>query len=241
MNPIHIVANKDDIAPLVLLPGDPLRAKYIADNYLENVKLVNSVRNMLGFTGTYKGKKITVIGSGMGIPSASLYAYELYEFYKVKKIIRIGSAGALSPDVHVRDIVLATTAYSDSNFRYALTKSNSKKIASSNTLNQIIINTSKNINIPIKKGHIYTSEIFDVYAPIDHLLNKIPKNVKLLACEMEAFGLFTVANYCKKDATCLVSISDSKFEKGNDLTPEERQTTLNQMIFLALESIIKQK
>ena len=106
MNPIHIVANKDDIAPLVLLPGDPLRAKYIADNYLENVKLVNSVRNMLGFTGTYKGKKITVIGSGMGIPSASLYAYELYEFYKVKKIIRIGSAGALSPDVHVRDIVL---------------------------------------------------------------------------------------------------------------------------------------
>lgn len=241
MNPIHIVANKDEIAPLVLLPGDPLRAKYIADNYLEDVKLVNSVRNMLGFTGTYKGKRITVIGSGMGIPSASLYAYELYEFYKVKKIIRIGSAGSLSPDVHVRDIVLATTAYSDSNFRYALTKSTSKKIASSNTLNQIILNTSKNINIPIKKGHIYTSEIFDVYAPIDHLLNKIPKNVKLLACEMEAFGLFTVANYCKKDATCLVSISDSKFEKGTDLTPEERQTTLNQMIFLALESIIKQK
>ncbi len=241
MNPIHIVADKDSIAPLVLLPGDPLRAKYIADNYLEDARLINSVRNMLGFTGTYKGKKITVIGSGMGIPSASLYAYELYEFYKVKKIIRIGSAGALSPDVHVRDIVLATTAYSDSNFRYALTKSTSKKISSSNTLNQIIINTSKKIDIPIKKGHIYTSEIFDVYAPIDHLLNKIPKNVKLLACEMEAFGLFTVANYCQKEATCLISISDSKFEKENNLTAEERQTTLNQMIFLALESIIKQK
>lgn len=241
MNPIHIVADKDSIAPLVLLPGDPLRAKYIADNYLEDARLINSVRNMLGFTGTYKGKKITVIGSGMGIPSASLYAYELYEFYKVKKIIRIGSAGALSPDVHVRNIVLATTAYSDSNFRYALTKSTSKKISSSNTLNQIIINTSKKIDIPIKKGHIYTSEIFDVYAPIDHLLNKIPKNVKLLACEMEAFGLFTVANYCQKEATCLISISDSKFEKENNLTAEERQTTLNQMIFLALESIIKQK
>ena len=241
MNPIHIVTDKENIAPLVLLPGDPLRAKYIADNYLEDVRLINSVRNMLGFTGTYKGKRITVIGSGMGIPSVSIYAYELYEFYKVKKIIRIGSAGALSPDVHIRDIVLANAAYSDSNFRYALTKSTSKKISSSNNLNQIILNTSKEINIPIKKGHIYTSEVFDVYAPIDHLLNKIPKNTKLLACEMEAFGLFTIANYCKKDASCLVSISDSKFEKGADLTPEERQTTLNQMIFLALESIIKQK
>ncbi len=241
MNPIHIVTEKENIAPLVLFPGDPLRAKYIADNYLEDVKLVNTVRNMLGYTGYYKGKRITVIGSGMGIPSASLYAYELYEFYKVKKIIRIGSAGAMSPDVHVRDIVLASVAYSDSNFRYDLTKSTSKKIASSNNLNQIIMNTSKEINIPVKKGHIYTSEIFDVYASIDHLLKKLPQNAKLLACEMEAFGIFTVANYCKKDATCLVSISDSKFEKGTDLTAEERQTTLNQMIFLALESIIKTK
>ena len=241
MEPIHIVTEKENIAPLVLFPGDPLRAKYIADNYLEDAVLINTVRNMLGYTGKYKGKRITVIGSGMGIPSASLYAYELYEFYKVKKIIRIGSAGAMSPDVHVRDIVLASVAYSDSNFRYGLTKSTSKKIASSNTLNQIIINTAKKIDIPVKKGHIYTSEIFDVYAPIDHLLKKLPENAKLLACEMEAFGIFTVANYCKKEATCLVSISDSKFEHNKDLTAEERQTTLNQMIFLALESIIKGK
>ncbi len=241
MEPIHIVSDKKDIAPLVLLPGDPLRAKYIADNYLEDVKFVNNVRNMFGYTGTYKGKKVTVIGSGMGIPSASLYAYELYEFYNVKKIIRIGSAGALSPDVHVRDIVLASTAYSDSNFRYALTKKKSKKIASSNDLNMKILNTAKLIDIPVKRGAIYTSEVFDVYASIDHLLNKLPSNVKLLACEMEAFGLFTVANYCNKEAACLVSISDSKFEKDKNLTAEERQTTLNQMIFLALESIIKQK
>lgn len=241
MKPVHIVTDKENISPLVLMPGDPLRAKYIAENFLENAKLINTVRNMFGYTGTYKGKRITVIGSGMGIASASLYAYELYEFYNVKKIIRIGSAGALSPDVHVRDIVLASVAHSDSNFRYALTKSTSKRISSSNTLNQIIMNTSKEIHIPVKKGHIYTSEIFDVYASIDHLLKKIPNNVKILACEMEAFGLFTVANYCRKDATCLVSISDSKFEKENNLTAEERQTTLNQMIFLALESIIKQK
>ena len=103
------------------------------------------------------------------------------------------------------------------------------------------MNTAKKIDIPVKKGHIYTSEIFDVYASIDHLLKKLPENAKLLACEMEAFGIFTVANYCKKEATCLVSISDSKFEHNKDLTAEERQTTLNQMIFLALESIIKQK
>ncbi len=241
MEPIHIVTEKENIAPLVLLPGDPLRAKYIAENYLEDVKLINTVRNMLGYTGTYKGKRVTVIGSGMGIPSAALYVYELYNFYNVKKIIRIGSAGSLSPDVHVRDIVLASVAYSDSNFRYALTKSTSKKIAASNNLNQIILNTAKEINIPVKKGRIYTSEIFDVYASIEHLLKKIPESVNLLACEMEAFGIFTVANYCKKDATCLVSISDSKFEENKDLTAEERQTTLNQMIFLALESIIKNK
>jgi len=241
MEPIHIVSEKESIAPLVLLPGDPLRAKYIADNYLEDVKLINDVRNMLGYTGTYKGKKITVIGSGMGIPSVGIYSYELYQYYNVKKIIRIGSAGALNPDVHVRDIILASSAYSDSNFRYALTKSKSKKISSSNNLNQIILNTAKEINIPVKKGNVYTSEVFDVYASIDHLLNKIPNNDKLLACEMEAFGLFTIAKYLNKEATCLVSISDSKFEPNNNLTAEERQTALNQMIFLSLESIIQTK
>lgn len=241
MNPIHIVTDKENIAPLVLFPGDPLRAKYIADNYLAGAKLINDVRNMLGYTGIYKGKKITVIGSGMGIPSASLYAYELYKFYNVKKIIRIGSAGALSPDVHIRDIVLADTAYSNSNFRYALMKSTAKKACSSNTLNQIVLNTSKDVDIPVKKGHIYTSEVFDVYESIDHLLNKLPDNAKLLACEMEAFGIFTVANHLNKDAACLISISDSKFERHKDLTAEERQTTLNQMIYLALESIVRTK
>ena len=145
MNPIHIVTEKENIKENVLLPGDPLRAQYIAEKYLENPKLINNVRNMLGYTGTYKGKEITVIGSGMGIPSASLYTYELYKFYNVKNIIRIGSAGALSKDLNIKDIVLASSAYSDSNFRYALTKSKSKKISSSNSLNQTIINTSKHL------------------------------------------------------------------------------------------------
>lgn len=239
MKPIHIVTGKNNIASRVLLPGDPLRAKYIAEKYLEDPVLINNVRNMLGYTGKYKGKRITVIGSGMGIPSASLYVYELFKFYNVERIIRIGSAGSLNPNVHVKDIILGTNAYSDSNFRYALTKSKSKKISSSNYLNQQIINTSKELNIPINKGTIYTSEVFDAYEPIDHLLNKIPKNIKLLACEMEAFGIYTVAKYFNKEATCLVSISDSKYEKDKDLTALERQTTLDQMIYLALNSIIK--
>ena len=175
MNPIHIVTGKKNIASRVLLPGDPLRAKYIAENYLEDPVLINNVRNMLGYTGKYKGKRITVIGSGMGIPSASLYVYELFKFYNVERIIRIGSAGSLNPNIHVKDIILGTNAYSDSNFRYALTKSKSKKISGSNYLNQQIINTSKELNIPINKGTIYTSEVFDAYEPINHLLNKIPK------------------------------------------------------------------
>lgn len=239
MNPIHIVTNKKNIASRVLLPGDPLRAKYIALKYLEEPVLINNVRNMLGYTGKYKGKEVTVIGSGMGIPSASLYTYELFKFYNVEKIIRIGSAGSLNSNIHIKDIVLGINAYSDSNFRYALTKNKSKKINGSNYLNQQIINTSKELNIPINKGTIYTSEVFDAYESIDHLLKKIPNNIQPLACEMEAFGIYTVAKYLKKEATCLISISDSKFERNNDLTALERQTTLDQMILLALNSIIK--
>lgn len=237
MEPIHIVTKKENIAPLVLMPGDPLRAKYIAEKYLSDYKLINDVRNMLGYTGYYKKTKVTVIGSGMGIPSASLYAMELYKFYDVQKIIRIGSAGSLNENIHVRDIILCTKAYSNSNFGYALNKSKKKIISSTNSLNQVIKKTADNLNINIKKGVIYTSEVFDVYASIDHLLNKIPKNINLLASEMEAFGILNVANYYQKEATCLISISDSKFNHTNDLTPEERQQSLDQMIILALESI----
>ena len=239
MEPIHIVCKKDKIASRVLFPGDPLRAKYIAEKYLENPELVNTVRNMLGYTGTYKGKKITVIGSGMGIPSASLYAYELFKFYNVKKLIRIGSAGSLKPNIYVRDIILGTNAYSNSNFRYCLTKSKVKKISSSNKLNQIIQYQSEKLNIKINKGTIYTTDVFDGYENIDHVYKDLPKNANLLAVEMEAFGIFTVANFLGRDATCLVSISDSKFDPDRNLTAEERQNTLDKMILLALESIIK--
>lgn len=239
MKPLHIIANQNEIANKVLLPGDPLRAKYIADNFLEDAKCINTVRNMLGYTGKYKGKKITVIGSGMGIPSVAIYAAELFLFYNVDKIIRIGTAGAFNKNIKIRDIVLAKSAYSDSNYRYELTKNKSKKITSSNNLNQLIINTAKKNNINIKTGVVYTSEVFDLYSPIDHLLKKIPKNINPLACEMEAFGLFTIAKYYNKEATCLLSITDSKYELNNSLTIKERENSLNEMIKLALDSIIK--
>lgn len=239
MKAVHMNSKKEDIAEVVLLPGDPLRAKYIADNFLDNVKLVNDVRNMLAFTGYYKNKKVTVMGSGMGIPSVAIYAHELYHIYDVKKIIRIGTAGAFSPDVKVRDIVLATNAYSPSNFAYGYRKITSKVVDASSNLNDSILETSKELNIPINKGTLFTSEIFDVYQNIDHLKEEIPEDIKPLASEMEAFGLFHIAQVNKKEAACLVSISDSKFE-NSDLTPEERQTTLNDMIKLALETIIKE-
>ncbi|MDD2409983.1 MAG: purine-nucleoside phosphorylase [Bacilli bacterium] len=237
MKPIHIVTEKENIANIVLLPGDPLRAKYIAEKYLDNAMLINEVRNMLGYTGTYKGKKITVIGSGMGIPSVGIYAYELYKFYNVNKIIRIGSAGAFTKDVKITDIVLGKNAYSYSNFAYAIKKSNEKLIKSSNSLNEKILNKSKELNIPIHFGTIYTSEVFDVYHNIDHLKDNIPEGIKPIASEMEAFGLFHIADLLNEEASCLVTISDSRFEENKDLTSEERQYTLDKMIILALESI----
>ena len=143
MNPIHIVTDKKNIASRVLLPGDPLRAKYIAENYLENAELINTVRNMLGYTGYYKGTKVTVIGSGMGCASVCIYAYELYQIYNVKKIIRIGSAGAFNPNISVGDIVLGSYSFSFSNIRYAMCKSNAKKVSSSNNLNSSQFNLKK--------------------------------------------------------------------------------------------------
>lgn len=238
MNPIHIVTDKKNIADVVLLPGDPLRAKYIAEKYLKDVTLVNDVRNMLGYTGTYKGKRVTVIGSGMGIPSVGIYAYELYTFYNVKEIIRIGSSGAYTSEVKVRDIVLGKDAFSHSNFAYAIKRTDQKLIEASIKLNEKILNASRLLNIPVHYGTIYTSEVFDLYHDIEHLRNSIPSDVKPLASEMEAFGLFHIADLLGKEAACLASVSDSKFEENSDLTSEERQNTLDQMIYLALESII---
>lgn len=238
MEPVHIVTDKKNIAPLVLFPGDPLRAKYIAEKFLTNIKLVNKIRNMYAFTGYYKDKLVTVVGSGMGCPSASLYAYELFTFYGVEKIIRIGSAGANKENIKLMDKVLSTGAYSESSIAYQWGGYTDKFIESNNELNEIIKETAKEQNIDIHVGPTLTSDVFDVYASIDHVINTCPIKDELLATEMEGFGIFHVARICKKQASMLITIVDSKFDT-RVVSPEMRESHLDNMIILALESIIK--
>ena len=238
MEPVHIVTDKKNIAPLVLFPGDPLRAKYIAEKFLTNIKLVNKIRNMYAFTGYYKDKLVTVVGSGMGCPSASLYAYELFTFYGVEKIIRIGSAGANKENIKLMDTVLSTGAYSESSIAYQWGGYTDKFIKSNNELNEIIKKTAKEQNIDIHVGPTLTSDVFDVYASIDYVINTCPIKDELLATEMEGFGIFHVARICKKQASMLITIVDSKFDT-RVVSPEMRETHLDNMIVLALESIIK--
>ncbi len=238
MEPVHIVTDKKNIAPLVLFPGDPLRAKYIAEKFLTNIKLVNKIRNMYAFTGYYKDKLVTVVGSGMGCPSASLYAYELFTFYGVEKIIRIGSAGANKENIKLMDTVLSTGAYSESSIAYQWGGYTDKFIKSNDELNEIIKKTAKEQNIDIHVGPTLTSDVFDVYASIDHVINTCPIKDELLATEMEGFGIFHVARICKKQASMLITIVDSKFDT-RVVSPEMRETHLDNMIVLALESIIK--
>lgn len=234
---IHISAKKDSISDVVLMPGDPLRAKYIAKTFLTDVIQINEVRNMLGYTGYYKGKKVTVMGSGMGIPSIGIYSYELYHDYDVKKIIRIGTGGSLDKNVKVNDIVLANSSYSPSSFAYVWGKDVRNIINSSEELNNKIIKTSKKLKTKLVTGTILTADVFTVYANIDHILKNVPTHINLLCNEMEAFGLFHVAELCGKEATALVSIVDSPFEKTM-LSTEDKEKKLNDMIILALESIL---
>lgn len=238
MEPVHIVTDKKNIAPLVLFPGDPLRAKYIAEKFLTNIKLVNKIRNMYAFTGYYKDKLVTVVGSGMGCPSASLYAYELFTFYGVEKIIRIGSAGANKENIKLMDTVLSTGAYSESSIAYQWGGYTDKFIESNNELNEIIKETAKEQNIDIHVGPTLTSDVFDVYTPIDHIINTCPIKDELLSTEMEGFGIFHIARICEKQASMLITIVDSKFDP-TIVSPEMREKHLDNMIILALESIIK--
>ncbi len=233
----HIESKLEDIAPVVLMPGDPLRAKYIAENYLEDAKLVNSVRNMFGYTGTYKGKKVTVFASGMGIPSIGIYSYELYKFYNVEQIIRIGTCGSFNENIKILDVILSSGAYCKSYFDQLLDGIDIDFIQSSYELNRKIINKAKERNIELKYGKTITSDVFDLYCDDkDKFRQNYPDN-EFLGVEMEAFGLFYIAKKLGKEASCLMTVVDSLYDKRN-LTSEERQTSLDNMIEMALESII---
>lgn len=239
MEPVHIVTEKENIAPIVLLPGDPLRAKYIAENFLKDAKLVNQVRNMYAFTGYYKDKLVTVMGSGMGCPSVGIYAYELYHFYDVEKIIRIGTSGSNKPDIKVLDVILSTGAYSESTFAYSWGQYYDKFIEADFDLNIQILNTAKELNMDLKLGPTLTSDVFDVYTSIEHIINRCPIKSELMCVEMEGFGLLHTARICGKQASIIATVVDSKYDPDTIVTPEMRETNLNNMITLALEAIIK--
>ena len=239
MSTPHNEANIGDIAKTVVMPGDPLRAKYIAENFLDNYKLVNQVRGMYAYTGTYKGKEITVMAHGMGMPSVGIYTYELFKIYGVENIIRIGSCGGYKPELKLFDIILTENVFSESNYALTLNNDNCHIVSSNSDLNSIIEDTAKDSNINNVLGNTVCTDCFDVYmTDVNKFLERVPDNFNPVAAEMEAFALFYNAKLLNKKASCLMSVVDSKFIK-DIATPEERQTGLNTMIKLALDSAIK--
>ncbi|WP_374696328.1 purine-nucleoside phosphorylase [Spiroplasma endosymbiont of Polydrusus formosus] len=232
----HINAKKKDIAPTVLMPGDPLRAKFIAETFLENVKLVNKIRNMYMYTGTYKNKTITIAGSGMGCPSIGIYSYELFKFYNVDNIIRIGSAGSYDVTLNIYGIVNVTGAYGENNYAKIVAGIDDKVLNSSLYLFETIETAAKEQQIKTLQGIVHSSDVF--YRKDEDDWKKIKDKYNAICVEMESFALFANALFLKKQAATLLTISDS-FITGNAITAVERQNNFFQMVELALESAFK--
>ena len=249
----HIRAARNQIAKLVIMPGDPLRAKYIAFNFLQDWTQVNNVRNMLMFTGKYKGHNITIAASGMGMPSIGIYSYELFKFYDVDCIIRVGSAGSYQKDIKIYDIINATKSYSESTFAKYAANIDENQIEAIGSISKIINKVAQKIDIEfdlqknknssyivsekinLKSGLIHSSDVFyrinDNYYKTNLLISKC------LAVEMESFALFANAKYLKKNAACLLTISDS-FITGESISATLRETSFKKMMILALESAV---
>ena len=231
MGTAHNKAEVGDIAKTVLMPGDPLRAKYIAETYLTEVKCFNSVRNMLGFTGKYNGKEISVMGSGMGMPSIGIYSYELYQFYNVESIIRIGSAGALHEDIDLKDLVFAQGACTDSRFAYQYELPGSFAPIADFSLLEKAVSEARALGTRFKVGNVVSSDIFyNVYPEAA----KKGAGMGVLCVEMEAAALYMNAAKLHKKALAILSISDHIL-KGTELSPEERQTGFSEMMEIALK------
>ncbi len=232
MSTPHINAKKGDFAKTVLLPGDPLRAKFIAENFLQDVKQVTNVRNMLGFTGNYKGKPISVMGSGMGIPSCSIYAKELITEYGVENLIRVGSCGAVQEDVKVHDVVIASGASTDSAVnRLRFLNCDYSAIPSFELLNKAY-ETAKSLGIDVKVGNIFSSDLF--YHPVKEMVQKM-QEMKILAVEMEAAGLYGCAAEFGANALAILTVSDHIIT-GESLSSEGREKLFKKMMELALEA-----
>ncbi len=238
MSTPHNEAKLGDIAKTVIMSGDPLRAKYIAENFLENVKLVNQVRGMYAYTGNYKGKELTIMASGMGMPSMGIYSYELYKFYDVENIIRIGSCGGYKPELKLFDIVLSDSVYCEGNYALTANNDNCHLINSHQELNQVIKETAKKLDIKLYSGNTVCLDFFDPYmSDFESYIKRLPNNFNPYAGEMEAFALFYNAHMLNKKASCLMTVVDSRFIK-DVATAEERQNGLTTMIKLALESCL---
>lgn len=228
---VHIDAKKGDIAETILLPGDPLRAKWIAETFLENITCYNEVRGMLGYTGTYKGQPISVQGTGMGIPSISIYAHELISEFGVKNLIRVGSAGAIKKEVEMRDVVIAMSASSNSSLNRNRFNGGDFAPTASFKLFDKAIQTARELDIPFKAGNVLSSDLFYTDDPLDH---EMWAAYNVLCVEMEAAGLYSIAAKHNVNALAILTISDSLIT-GEKTSAEERETTFNQMIKIALE------
>lgn len=238
IKPAHINCTKEDISPLVIMPGDPLRAKYIAENFLSEARLVSDTRNMYAYTGYYKDTRVTVMGSGMGMPSMSIYAFELFYFFGVEKIIRVGTCGATVEELDVPDLVISDGAYNEGSFAYAYNSELTHLAFPSKHLNDCIVSTAEELNLKAKLGTTATMEAFTFYSDSDNVLERVPKNIRIVAEEMEAFALFHIATSFEKEAACVLTVVDSKFS-DKFMSQEDREKSLNESITLALESIIK--
>ena len=226
----HINALKGDFARTVLMPGDPQRSQFIAENFLEGARLVNDVRGIKGYTGTYKGEKVSVMASGMGIPSICIYSYELYNFFGVENIIRIGSAGGISPDIKLRDIVIAQGASTTSNFGVQYGLEGTLAPIADYTLMSLAVKEAERIGARYAVGNILSSDIF---YNADETAAKRWQKMGVLAVEMEAAGLYMNAAYTGKRALAICTVSDHLFT-GEALSAEERKTSFTEMMEIAL-------
>ncbi|UJF19719.1 purine-nucleoside phosphorylase [Vibrio sp. SS-MA-C1-2] len=230
----HINAEMGDFADVVLMPGDPLRAKYIADNFLENVVEVCNVRSMLGFTGTYKGRKISVMGHGMGIPSCSIYATELIKDFGVKKLIRVGSCGAVRDDVKLRDVVIGVGASTDSKVNRMRFGGHDFAALADFDMTKNAVDAAKALNVDVRVGNIFSADLF--YNP-DFEFFKTMDKYGILGVEMEAAGIYGVAAEFGAKALTICTVSDHIL-RGEATSSDERQTTFNEMMVIALESVL---
>ncbi|MCR4644291.1 MAG: purine-nucleoside phosphorylase [Oscillospiraceae bacterium] len=233
MSTPHLQGNKGDYAPVVLMPGDPLRAKYIAEHFLENVRCVNEIRNMFGYTGTYKGTPVSVQGSGMGQPSIGIYSYELFNFFDVQSIIRIGTAGGIADDIQLRDLVLAEGACTNSNYAAQYNLPGIYAPTASFRLLRKAADAADTLGMPVHVGNVFSSDLF--YDDADSLADW--KKMNVLAVEMEAAALYMNAARAGKEALCICTVSDCPL-RDEYTTAEERQTGFTRMMELALKTIV---